>query len=116
VKRGGPLWISGTNMGRYGGMSGSPIVTADGSAIGVYVIGEGAGEDESRNGGPHPHLTHHLPSWLLQELKVAVAANLLEALRLAEAELRDPGAAQRDGKDVRAIIGAAIRAAERNHP
>jgi hypothetical protein len=45
-----------------------------------------------------------------------IAADLLEALKLARAELRDPGAAQRAGKNIEAIVCAAIRTAERDHP
>jgi hypothetical protein len=36
----------------------------------------------------------------------------LEALRLAREEIRNPGAARRAGKNVEAIIGAAISTAE----
>jgi hypothetical protein len=45
-----------------------------------------------------------------------IAADLLEALKLARAELRDPGAAGRAGKDIEAILGAAIRTAEDDRP
>jgi hypothetical protein len=41
-----------------------------------------------------------------------VAASLIEALKLAGDEIRDPGAAQRAGKNIEAILGAAIRTAE----
>jgi hypothetical protein len=49
----------------------------------------------------------HIPSttakpWLW------IASDLLEALRLAQAEIRDPAAAQRAGKDIHAIINRAI--------
>jgi hypothetical protein len=40
-----------------------------------------------------------------------IAASLIEALRLAREEIRNPGAARRTGKDIEAIITAAIRAA-----
>jgi hypothetical protein len=68
---GGPLWIEDTPPGKYGGMSGSPIIAADGSAIGVFVIGRGDGSvgvEETGNGGPSPRLTYHLPGWLLHDL------------------------------------------------
>jgi hypothetical protein len=41
-----------------------------------------------------------------------IASVLLEALRLAREEIRNPGAARRAGKNVEAIIGAAISTAE----
>jgi len=42
-----------------GGMSGSPILADDGSAIGIVCLS---------SGGPHPRLTSCLPGWLLREL------------------------------------------------
>jgi hypothetical protein len=41
-----------------------------------------------------------------------IAADLLETLRLAEAEIRSPGAARRAGKDIEAIVTAAINSAQ----
>ena len=69
---GGPLWISHAYPGIIGGMSGSPIVTSDGSAIGICVTGTGilvAGSIVATEGGPNPRLTYHLPGWFLRELK-----------------------------------------------
>jgi hypothetical protein len=40
-----------------------------------------------------------------------IAADLLETLRLAQIEIDSPGAARRAGKDINAIINAAIGAA-----
>jgi hypothetical protein len=60
----GALWIFDAAPGRYAGMSGSPIVAADGTAIGVFCTSDVM----SGNGGPNPRLTHHLPGWLLREL------------------------------------------------
>jgi hypothetical protein len=40
----------------------------------------------------------------------------LEALRLARAEIRDPGSARRAGKNIDQIIDAAIRSAEDDRP
>lgn len=57
---GGPLWIVGSSERIVGGMSGSPIVSDDGRALGVLVTGHGSGSPE----GPHPRLTCHLPGWL----------------------------------------------------
>jgi len=49
-----------------GGMSGSPIVAPDGSAIGIVVVGiEGSSTPQE---GPHPALTDQLPGWLIKEL------------------------------------------------
>ena len=42
-----------------GGMSGSPIVSHDGEALGVIVS----------NTGPQPFLSRQLPAWLLDEVK-----------------------------------------------
>jgi hypothetical protein len=61
----GALWISDAAPGRYAGMSGSPIVAADGTAIGVFCTSDMM----TGNGGPNPRLTHHLPGWLLRELQ-----------------------------------------------
>jgi hypothetical protein len=49
-----------------GGMSGSPILTQDGSAIGVVVTSTG----DQREGGPNPRLASSLPGWLLGELNL----------------------------------------------
>jgi hypothetical protein len=59
----GPLWIEDSTAGIKGGMSGSPIITEDGAAIGVVSIGKGTGDrDRHTEGGPNPHLAYHLPS------------------------------------------------------
>jgi hypothetical protein len=57
---GSMLWISNAADGIVGGMSGSPIVADDGSAIGIVC---------TSGSGPNPRLTHYLPGWLLQELR-----------------------------------------------
>jgi hypothetical protein len=51
----GPLWIFEART--FGGMSGSPILAEDGSAIGVV-----AGTNQN------PRLASHLPGWLLGDL------------------------------------------------
>jgi hypothetical protein len=51
-----------------GGMSGSPIVTEDGSAIGVVTLSSES-EGKAQEGGPSPCLTLHLPAWLVRELR-----------------------------------------------
>jgi hypothetical protein len=51
-----------------GGMSGSPIISADGAAIGVACLG---GEDlagNQREAGPNPSLVSNLPGWLQRKL------------------------------------------------
>jgi hypothetical protein len=59
----GPLWIEDAAAGIKGGMSGSPIITKDGAAIGVVSISGGSGDTDSHTGGgPNPHLAFHLPS------------------------------------------------------
>jgi hypothetical protein len=52
-----------------GGMSGSPIVMDDGSAIGVVTIGtlRADGNPDDIHIGPSPFLSRNLPSWLLAE-------------------------------------------------
>jgi hypothetical protein len=49
-----------------GGMSGSPIVLEDGSAVGVLCTRNIEGGGRSRVGGPNPRLTDNLPAWLLR--------------------------------------------------
>jgi hypothetical protein len=41
-----------------------------------------------------------------------IASDLVEALRLAHEEIHNPGAAKRAGKDIDAIVSAAIRTAQ----
>jgi hypothetical protein len=57
----GMLMISDAAENIAGGMSGSPIIVPDGTAIGVVCLG-------SETGGPNPHLTGNLPGWLLKNL------------------------------------------------
>jgi hypothetical protein len=45
-----------------------------------------------------------------------IASDLLEALRLAQTEIHNPGAARRAGKDIDAIVSAAINSAENDSP
>ena len=63
---GGGLWISDATTGIAGGMSGSPILTAEGAAIGVVCVSGGGPDDEMHTeGGPNPRLAWHLPAGLL---------------------------------------------------
>ena len=58
---GGPPFVSPTpSKNLVSGMSGSPILAEDGSAIGVVCISE-----SRRKSGPHPHLAYHLPTRFL---------------------------------------------------
>jgi hypothetical protein len=45
-----------------------------------------------------------------------IAANLLEALKIAQTEINSPGAARSAGKDIDAIVNAAISSAEHHSP
>ena len=57
---GGPLWVTHAAEVIRDGMSGSPIVTEIGTAIGVVCTAAAPWE-----GGPNPRLSHNLPGWLL---------------------------------------------------
>jgi len=59
---GGPLWITHAAEGIRSEMSGSPIVTEIGTAIGVVCTAAAPWE-----GGPNPRLTYNLPGWLLHD-------------------------------------------------
>src|SRR5215472_1667610 len=59
---GGPLWITHAAEGIRSEMSGSPIITEIGTAIGVVCTAAAPWA-----GGPNPRLTHNLPGWLLRD-------------------------------------------------
>jgi hypothetical protein len=59
---GGPLWITHAAEPVRNEMSGSPIVTEIGTAIGTVCTAAAPWE-----GGPNPRLTHNLPGWLLSD-------------------------------------------------
>jgi hypothetical protein len=61
---GGPLWLYGADEEIVGGMSGSPIISDTGSAIGVVCNSGGLNGPSARNAGPLPRLDYHLPVWL----------------------------------------------------
>jgi Trypsin-like peptidase domain len=65
-----PLWIEDAMVGIHGGMSGSPIVTDDGAAIGVLSVSGGKESEGSTQSGPNPRLADCLPGWLLQSSRV----------------------------------------------
>jgi len=65
---GGPLWVRNAGAPVEGGMSGSPIVTDDGFAIGVVASGGARGSDTQQ-----PVLADRLPGWLLRDLGLTEA-------------------------------------------
>jgi hypothetical protein len=69
---GGPLWIADAVEGIVGGMSGSPILADDGSAIGVMCTSGGTGEVHTE-GGPNSRLVYNLPArfWRKQPRRAA---------------------------------------------
>jgi hypothetical protein len=61
-----PLWITNATGGIVGGMSGSPIILDDGSAIGIVCLSSTTVDLKVQHeGGPNPRLSQHLPGWLL---------------------------------------------------
>ena len=64
------IWIEAAAQGIRGGMSGSPIVAPDGTAIGIVSVSaitvpvgavlEESALDDGRDGGPNPLLCAHL--------------------------------------------------------
>jgi hypothetical protein len=66
VALGGALWIKDAAEGIHGGMSGSPIVTDDGAAVGLVSVSGGTGDAAHTEGGPNPRLFDCLPGWLLK--------------------------------------------------
>jgi hypothetical protein len=68
---GGAFWLYDAAEGIKGGMSGSPIIAENGSAIGVVCLSMGMVRrdlDKHREGG-RPRLVHHLPAWVLSGRK-----------------------------------------------
>jgi hypothetical protein len=69
----GPLFICKTAQPIMGGMSGSPVISADGAAIGIVSLSSNAegffGQPdgcEDENGMPNPRLLRDLPGWMLR--------------------------------------------------
>ena len=66
----GPIWISKTEQPIKCGMSGSPIISDDGAAIGVVNLGsvtpEMTDRCEGKYGLPNSRLVRDLPGWLLR--------------------------------------------------
>jgi hypothetical protein len=63
-RRGEGWWISEADTDIATGMSGSPIVTARGAAIGILCASSGT-EQTDVAGGPNPSLVRALPGWLV---------------------------------------------------
>jgi hypothetical protein len=71
----GSLWISKTAQPIMGGMSGSPVISSDGSAIGVVALSsnprglspEIADRCEGEIGCKNPRLVRDLPGWLVPQ-------------------------------------------------
>ncbi len=61
----GSLWLSNASEGIEGGMSGSPILSADGEAIGVVSVGGGERGEVHAQGGPNPQIRSFLPPRLI---------------------------------------------------
>jgi hypothetical protein len=56
-------WIRDAVQPIVGGMSGSPILSDEGAAIGLVSISSGTGAPHVE-GGPNPRLAYNLPRWL----------------------------------------------------
>jgi hypothetical protein len=62
------LWITSTAKSIEGGMSGSPIISAEGAAIGMVCLSaEDPGGHAIPPHGPNPRLTGDLPGWVLRK-------------------------------------------------
>jgi hypothetical protein len=67
ARRGRSLWISEAEEDIRSGMSGSPIISPAGRAVGVVCISHQVGR-RSREGGPNTLLGAQLPGWLADGL------------------------------------------------
>ena len=72
----GPIWLTTHPKNIQGGMSGSPIVSDSGAAVGVITLGSNM-KDIGPNSGPNPRLVRDLPGWLsyAQQKRAAIAAS-----------------------------------------
>lgn len=67
---GNGLWITRAAVAIQGGMSGSPILSDDGLAIGAVCLSSGGADlDSHTEGGPNPGLKCSLPGWLLRAVE-----------------------------------------------
>ena len=69
----GPLWITNAEEPIVGGMSGSPVLAPDGTAIGVVSISSGSGDSDTHREGMSPAMMRDLPAWLCRRLALALA-------------------------------------------
>jgi hypothetical protein len=60
------IWIKDVAEPIRGGMSGSPIISPEGAALGIVSVSIGTPEDH-HDSGPNPELGAHLPIWLARE-------------------------------------------------
>jgi hypothetical protein len=60
----GPLWVTDTAQPIEGGMSGSPIISDAGAAVGIVALGNESGCEDG-HGSINPRLVRDLPGWLL---------------------------------------------------
>ena len=63
---GGPIKISDAAEPIMGGMSGSPVLNSDGSAVGVVCCSSSSGDKLHTEGYPNPKLMDSLPGYLLR--------------------------------------------------
>jgi hypothetical protein len=64
-----------------GGMSGSPIVSAEGAAIGVACQGAEDGAGNQTGPAPNPSLLGNLPGWLLRGSRLTFSRPKVRGLR-----------------------------------
>ena len=65
-------WITDASQDIVGGMSGSPIITTEGLAVGVITSSSSTdGGKTSREAGPNPVLIDDLPGWIVRDLGLA---------------------------------------------
>jgi hypothetical protein len=62
------LMISDAVSEIAGGMSGSPIMAKDGTAVGIVCLGSGTTLNAQMEEGPNPRLMGNLPGWFLDAL------------------------------------------------
>lgn len=80
----GFLWVTEGEQPIKGGMSGSPIISNDGAAIGVVCVGHLKGLtgnddlDATNKGGLNPGLVRDLPGWLLHAQTSARRQDLIQ--------------------------------------
>jgi hypothetical protein len=86
----GPLYICNTAQPIAGGMSGSPVVLNDGTAIGGVSLGT---EDrcEDQYGCSNPRLARDLPGWVLRAANCGVGQKTTGRSNAPQRRLASPG-------------------------